>query len=256
MRLNCQSSAIEELNKLANADRHSILIEGIEGSGKTYLAKLYSDMLNISDFICVDPSVQSLRDTIDSCCNLNSPVVVCIENLDKGVVGASYTILKFLEEPSKYVYIVVTCRNMHKIPDTIISRSAVVTLGHPNSHDLNEYVMSKYNKSSVPGILSKCIHTFKDVDVAMHMNLDQLEYFKTLMNLDFTDPVSNMSWKLMHYPDNSECPITFSIRFILAMTNNRHVHKCGVECLDDIAQSRISAHAAVSKFCMDLKYTE
>ena len=90
----CQKYSLNELQQLANKDRHSVLIEGSSGCGKTYLARQYAQMIDVYDFINVEPKVQDIRNTIDSCLQLGNKVVICIENLDKGVSGASYTLLK------------------------------------------------------------------------------------------------------------------------------------------------------------------
>ena len=257
MNLDCQISAVEQLEMLAKSRRHSILIEGSEGFGKTELAAQYSKMLNVNDFTLVSPNVQQLRDTIDSCYNLSTDTAICIENLDTGVAGASYTILKFLEEPADNIYIIVTCRNRYRIPDTIISRSTVVSINPPTFESLIQYCKIRYPEFDLSHhLLNKCVKTFSDIDQITTMTADQVEYFRTFNNLDFSDSVSNMAWKLSHYSDNTDCPVKFSIRYIMNLTHNVHVHRCGVECLDDIATGRIAAHAAVNKFCMDLKYTE
>lgn len=257
MVIDSQRNAINQLQLLAKSNRHSVLIEGCEGSGKTHLAKYYANLLNIYDFTLVSPNVQQLRDAIDSCYNLSTKTVICVENLDLGVAAASYTILKFLEEPAENVYIVVTCRNRYRIPETIISRSTVVTIDPPTLNSIIEYSKNKYPELYiVTHPLQRCMKTFSDVDILSKMTADQVDYFKTFGLLDFSESVSNMSWKLSHYPDNSECPVKFSIRYIMNLTHNVHVHRCGVRCLDDLETGRIASHAIISKFCMDLKYTE
>ena len=107
MEYRCQMNALEELKELAKSDRHSILIEGFEGCGKSYLAHEYRRMLGIHDFCIVKSDMDSIRETIDSTTTTNSKIVLCIENLDCGVVNVSYALLKFLEEPQNNVYIVV-----------------------------------------------------------------------------------------------------------------------------------------------------
>ena len=107
MELISQRAALEDLHRLADANKHSILIEGSEGCGKSYIAKQYATMLDIVDFQVVEPKVQCIKEAINSCYVIDNPIVLYIENLDTGVLAASYALLKFLEEPSSHVYIVI-----------------------------------------------------------------------------------------------------------------------------------------------------
>ena len=256
----CQKAPLEQLQLYSNSSRHSVLIEGPAGCGKTYMALQYAKMLGVSDFHVVDPTVQAIRDSIDECFKVDTPVVLCIENLDRGVAGASYTILKFLEEPASNIYIVVTCRNVNKVPDTIISRSVSVNAAPPIDADIDLYARSKdgkkYNEIS-GSLIWRCVRTFGDADVVLSMNANQLEYFRALQDLArFRDPVSQTSWTLQHYPDNTETPIELVIRYLMEICNSTTVKKSGIACLSDISAGRVAAHAAVAKFVLDCKYLE
>ena len=94
---NSQKEPLAELKQLAASNRQSILIEGPSGCGKTYLCKQYANMLGIDDFSVVAPKVADIREALDSCLSLQNRVLLAIENLDLGVAGASYTLLKSLE---------------------------------------------------------------------------------------------------------------------------------------------------------------
>ena len=94
---------------------------GPEGCGKSYLARQFAIKLGVDDFALVEPTVAGIREISDLCSEITTPIVICIENLDTGVVAASYTLLKFLEEPRKNVHVVVTARNIKHLPDTIPS---------------------------------------------------------------------------------------------------------------------------------------
>lgn len=256
----CQKDSISNLVDLANSDRHSILIEGPTGCGKTYLSKYYSKLLNVSDFQIIDPTVQSIRSAIETCLKMNTDIVLCIENLDKGVLAASYTLLKFLEEPTSHVYLVITCRNINFVPDTIISRSTVVSVSPPHNTDIEFYAkyvnIDKYNELNSNNIW-KCIKTFTDVDEVFNLTTQQLDYFNSISNImNFRDSVSNIVWKLAHYPDNSETPIELIIKYIVANSSNTTVIRSGINCIDELSDSRISKHAILSNFVFDAVYLE
>lgn len=260
MELISQKSVIEELTNLAEHNRHSIMIVGPHGSGKTHLAKMYASMLGIDDFLEISPKVEEVRRAIDTCIDLNTPVVMCIENLDKGVLSAAYTLLKFLEEPSDNAYIIITARNITKVPDTIISRSTVTITSPPTDVDIAEYAklknLSRY-QSLCNNRIWKCVRSFADADMVLNLSGPQLQFFDDLSSkLKFQDTITNMSWNFGHYPDNTETPIEFVIRYIMELVDTRHARLAGVSCIRDISSGRIAKHAALSKFLFEMKYTE
>lgn len=256
----CQKEPLIELDTLRLSDRHSILIEGPSGCGKTYLAMQYAKMLKIEDFQIVSPKVDDIKSSIDTCLSLSTPIVLCIENLDTGVPAASYALLKFLEEPLPNVYIIVTCRNLQQVPDTIVSRSAVVVTGPPVDVDLSTYALSvnknKFDELHFTPIWS-CVRTFKDVDTVLNLNPEQVTYFHELPAMcKFNDSVSNIVWKLGHYSDNTECPVELVVRCIMNIVGTEHAKRAGISCLNDLATRRIASHAVLAKFAFELKYCE
>jgi len=254
-----QQATEKELHILAKSDRHSVIIEGPEGSGKTWLSRLYGRMLGIEDFQKIEPKVNDIRETIEACHKIDNKVVICIENLDTGVFAASSAMLKFLEEPQAHVYIVVTCRNLKRIQDTIVSRSASVTLAPPTETDLIEYAKYKDEAQYLTiehKILWKCVKTLKNVEDILEMQPQQLDYFTTLdAALAKNDSVSNLLWTLQHYADNSLTPIELVIRYIMYSSKNKHTWAAGHSCLKDLALGRISTHIVLAKFVFDHKYT-
>ena len=256
----CQKSALDDLQSLASSDRHSVLIEGPEGSGKSYLAKQYAKMVKVGDYQEISPKVDVIKESIDSCLKINTPVVMCIENLDCGVPAASYALLKFLEEPLPNVYIVVTCRNIKHVPDTIISRSAVIVTSPPVDSDVVQYSKLK-NFDRYQQLcntkLWRCVRTFKDAETVLNMTDDNISYFSSLDDVSkFQDSVSNIIWKISHYPDNTETPVELVIRYFMEIMNTTHIKKAGIDCIRDLTQGRIGSHAVLAKFVFEAKYIE
>lgn len=255
----CQEQAIKNLNQVCNADRHSIIISGCRGCGKTQLVKEWAKMLNISDVAIVNPSVNELRTVIDTLLDNHAPTVMCIENLDEGVTQAAYPLLKFLEECPEYLYVAVTCNNIRNIPDTIISRCIVIDVAMPTPSDLEQFATS-INFENFHYVedkkIWKCAKSFSDVKIILDMDSNKLAYFESLSSiLSFKENVSGIAWKLQHYPDNSEAPITIVIRYLMQLLKPNQIRPC-IECLDDIQSSHISTNAIVSKLIFELKYTE
>ena len=260
MKLEFQTSAINELKQLAENDCHSILIEGSIGCGKSYLAKMYGQLKHIEDFASVPPTVQGIRDALEASYNLASPVVFCIENLDLGVPGASFTLLKFLEEPVDNVYIVVTCRNRFHVPDTIISRSICVTVSSLLDKHVTAYAQIrdnvKFNNLHTKAVW-RGVKTLNDVEDVFRMTSAQIAYYDELSTtLNFKDTVSSLMWQLGHYPDNTETNIQFVFNYIIAIAPTARIQRYAIQCVKDLIQSRIASHAVIAKFIFECKYGE
>ena len=256
MELVCQAQAISQLSDLKSANVHSIIISGPQSSGKSYLSKKYADMLEVSDFYIIQPKVSELRETIESCSGISTPVVLCIENLDTGVFAASSAILKFLEEPSSNIYIIVTARNIKMLQDTIISRSHVVYVNPPTSSDLISYAIDKfpeeYRLYSGRDLWS-CVKSFDDVELFLSMDMSQIQYIEDILSVLYKSQcVSDSIWAMQKYPDNQgDTPIKLVIRYI--------IYKCpdvlvdGIECIRQLELKRIANYAIISKFVFKLR---
>ena len=260
MEAKCQKSAIDQLKQFAERHVHSIVIEGPEGSGKTFVAKQFARFVNISDLMTVPPKVSELKQAMNTCMNLKTPAILLVENLDTGVPAASYSLLKFLEEPIDAVYILVTCRNIENIPDTIVSRCPVATVSTPNSSDLANYAIIR-NQPALNELckstLWKCAKTFKDVDMILSFKYEQLLYFESLSSvLKFKDTVSNLMWKLGHYDDKTEAPTLLVLRYLVETAPTNHIKQAAMQCIEDLSRSRIASHAVLAKFIFECKYCE
>lgn len=263
MELTFQKNLIEDLRNLSEDDVHSLLIEGHSGSGKTYLANMYYRLLGVDEFVILKPSVDNVRSIVQMCYDTQEKIVICIENLDSTTLKSSYTLLKFLEEPSTNAYIVVTCSNIYNIPSTIVSRSITLSVPNISSKDIEEYAINlnrdKFRtfKSSK---LWECVRSLNDVNTLYNMKLEEVDYFNTeitdLVKSKFRDNVSNCVWKLSHYRDDSETPLEFVLRFILIRSNDLSKVKIIDECSRYISQARLSKHAILSKFVFEYKYGE
>lgn len=257
MKFRHQLSAESELTDLAAADRHSILISGPTGCGKTYLAGRYAELLGVTNVATVDPTVSAIRQMSEDIAAITSLIVVCIENLDEGVPAASYTLLKFLEEPRPNVYVVVTCRNSYGVPSTIISRSVCVSVGPPTPTDIDTYAQSKhpdiFKIRCTQPIWNVC-RSFADVDQVFMLTQQQLDYFDTLTTLSFNDTVSNIVWKLGHYPDNAETPVSLVLRYLYNSCENNITKQYILQCLTELVNSRLATHAVLTHFVFNCKY--
>lgn len=259
MNLVCQKEAISNLTTLAEHHQHGVLIVGNSGCGKTHIARHYANLLSISDFYIINPVIADLKAMIDQCAGSGNPVVLCIENLDEGVTQASYPLLKLIEDCPANLYVVVTCCNMYAIPDTIISRCAVVTINPPTQSDLGGYAQAQ-NITAYTALKDQpiwaCVKSLTDADAVLKLTPEQLKYFNELPNLSgYKDSVSNIAWKLQHYEDRTDTPIVLVIRYLMGISSDHDKRAC-VECLNDLADNKVSKNAIISRLVFELKYTE
>lgn len=257
MELKSQAAAIAELAKLSESRRKTLIIEGPRGSGKSYLASLYAKKLNIPDFTILEPKIDSIRSFMEQSYGLPNDLVVCIENLDTGVVGSAYALLKFIEEPVSSVYIVVTCRNLGAIPDTIVSRCVTVSLSNMTADDLKAYLQTKDEKLIAAigkdPILWRSIKTFSDVDHLIAAGEQGISYYRELPGaISANSSVSWISWKLQKYPDGNPTDLNMVVTYL--MNSNRDWYIPALSCLRKIEAGRVPAHIALAKFILDLKY--
>lgn len=258
MDLICQRSALSNLQNLALSNAHSVLISGPISCGKTYLAKQYQKMLMINEFIKAEPNVSNFREILEALSGIDTEVMVCIENLDSGNNAAAQVLLKSLEEPSDKVYYVITCRNMRKVPATIISRSVCINTNPPTSTDIENYaIMQDSTKFSVlkDQRIWMCVKSFEDVDTVFRMSLDNQVYFENIPSLlDKKKTISDMQWALSHYDDNSALPVNLAVRYIMYSTNDMYLKSICLDCLNSLSIGRVGAAAIIAKFILEFKY--
>ena len=252
-----QTGAIEALRAFAKSDKHSLIISGESGVGKTYLAREYSQMLGISDFVVVKPTVDELNETMDSVAGLDNKICVCIENLDLGVVATSYTILKFVEEPRNNIYIVITCRNIDAVPSTILSRCMSVVIPNPSKDDIVEYCKIYHFEDYARlknHLIYKCIKTMGDVEAVLSLKPDELEYFGNLSSvIAFSDSTSSIVYTLSHYPNKGKTPINIVLRYILLLAKDPAIQRFTIMCLDEIKNAHIAEWCALAMYVMRCK---
>jgi len=257
MNFKFQEDAYNQIDNLIESDVHTILLEGPKGSGKTYIANQFKNKSNVDALINVSCSVDELRSTMNESFDTDNNVLFVLENLDEVTVKSSYTLLKFIEEPRSNIFIIITCRNLYGVPDTILSRSSIVNLGHPNESDLISYCNNKDTvKSKELQTLKiwKIVNSFSDIDDILKLPLDKLKYFDNFELAIFKDTVSNLIWQFSHYPDNTETNLDFVIRYMLCNTDNQHIKFNCIESLKALQKKRVSQFAILSKFLFECKY--
>src|SRR3989344_290843 len=132
-----------ETNKVS----HAYLFVGSRGTGKTTVARIFADSIGVSanDLYEIDAASNSgiediklLREGVrvlpfDS--KYKVYIIDEVHMLSKDAWGA---LLKTLEEPPKHVIFILATTELHKVPETIISRCQVFTFRKPGEKILKK----------------------------------------------------------------------------------------------------------------------
>lgn len=250
-----QEESVSMLKRASESDAHSILIYGESGCGKTFLARKYAKFVNSADFAVITSKMDSVREFMDTVYDTDEKIVVCIENLDSAVSGVAQAILKFLEEPPKHVYIVVTARDINAIPDTIISRSMMVFVPHFQFDQLMQY--AKENHGLRAESLTDDIRTYcrnpADIDFIMNLQDSDLWYLNDVYKYASGEyPIATITWKLQSFPSGEKIPIRMLIRSLYRSASDDK--KRMILCYESDIGSGVPDHVILSAIIMNLKY--
>lgn len=137
---------------------HSYIFHGTRGTGKTSIARIVANMLNVSqaDLYEIDAAshtgVDTMRDLLESVMTLPmaSPYKIYILDevhmLSKSAFNA---LLKTLEEPPAHVIFILATTELEKVPDTIQSRSETYSFREPTEEILRDLVIDVSKKEEV-----------------------------------------------------------------------------------------------------------
>lgn len=149
-----------EVKKVESAQQpaHAYLFAGSRGTGKTTIARIFAQNIGTApeDIYEIDAasntSVEDIRTLNEAVYTLplNSKYKVYILDevhmLSKSAFNA---FLKTLEEPPKHVIFILATTELHKIPETIISRCQVFHFAKPTIETLKNHVIDVAKKEGV-----------------------------------------------------------------------------------------------------------
>jgi len=134
---------------------HAYIFAGTRGTGKTSVARILADALGTtgSDIYEIDAAsntgVENIRELNDSVQTLpfNSKYKIYIlDEVHMLSKSAWNALLKTLEEPPSYVVFILATTELHKIPETVLSRCECYTFKKPSAEVLKKVVQTVAKK--------------------------------------------------------------------------------------------------------------
>lgn len=155
-----QDEIIQTIGRQIENDQvsHAYLFYGTRGLGKTSIARLMARKLGIAseDLYEIDAAsnrgiddVREIREGVKSQPFSSPYKMYIIDEVHMLTKDAFNALLKTLEEPPKYVIFVLATTELHKVLDTIKSRTQIFTFKRPNQDDLRTLLNSVAEKESL-----------------------------------------------------------------------------------------------------------
>ena len=144
-----QKESIEEMIKSQTIPH--LLLSGVQGSGKTTLARILISELHIDDTDVLEINasdergIDVFRETIKNFCNaapMGEFKVVHLEEADALTPQAQRALKSYMEEVSDYVRFIMTCNTVSKIIPPIRSRCQEFFFKASDPNDVAEYVVT------------------------------------------------------------------------------------------------------------------
>jgi len=121
-----QTKIISKINNLTLDNlSHTILLEGLKGSGRHSIVKLLSEKFNIE---IVDLSDLKINDELINELSIISIPKIYLIDIQQLTIKDQNVLLKFLEEPNSYCYNILLCENSSQLLPTILNRCQLYKL--------------------------------------------------------------------------------------------------------------------------------
>jgi DNA polymerase III delta prime subunit len=139
------------MQMIANKSIPQLLFSGVQGSGKTALARILITAMGVdeSDVLTINASdnrgIDTFRDTIKNFATtmaLGTFKIVHLEESDRLTIDAQSALKGFMEDVSDHVRFIFTCNHVSKIIPPIRSRCQEFYFKASDQNDIAEYLIS------------------------------------------------------------------------------------------------------------------
>ncbi len=155
-----QDQVVKVLESSIRAEKvsHAYLFVGTRGTGKTSVARIFASEIGVSenDLYEIDAAsnrgiedIKTLREgarTLPFDSKYKIYIIDEVHMLSKDAWGA---LLKILEEPPRHVIFILATTELHKVPETIISRCQVFNFRKPNEVILKKVILDVSKKEGL-----------------------------------------------------------------------------------------------------------
>lgn len=134
---------------------HAYIFAGSRGTGKTSIARIFSDALGttVSDLYEIDAAsnrgiddIRAIKEAVHTMPFESKYKVYIIDEAHMLTREAWNALLKTLEEPPAHVLFILATTELEKIPETILSRCQTLTFKKPSDKTLREVISATAKK--------------------------------------------------------------------------------------------------------------
>lgn len=134
---------------------HAYIFAGSRGTGKTSIARIFSDALgtSVSDLYEIDAAsnrgiddIRAIKEAVHTMPFESKYKVYIIDEAHMLTREAWNALLKTLEEPPAHVLFILATTELEKIPETILSRCQTLTFKKPSDKTLREVISATAKK--------------------------------------------------------------------------------------------------------------
>jgi|JI10StandDraft_1071094.scaffolds.fasta_scaffold254407_1 DNA polymerase-3 subunit gamma/tau len=137
---------------------HAYLFSGGRGTGKTTIARLFARALGTKDEDIYEmdaasnrgiDDIRELREAVRTLPFSSKYKVYILDEVHMLTKDSWGALLKTLEEPPRHVIFILATTDVHKVPDTIVSRCEVYTFRQPTERILAEHMKTVAKREKV-----------------------------------------------------------------------------------------------------------